>query len=171
MPWLTRWLRRAPVGGEPPACLGCGGALELQTFAVCQAAFGRITASVFGLPFRACTRGCADRRFTAAAFAAATVEAVVQGGGVPVARVDANGSLHCRRCMSRQFRPGVTRGSVEGYVQLPDVPGFTVRLTGPVRECANCGYVQLEHSEATVYDLDAALTETYRAAGLRTRFR
>lgn len=166
--WYWRWRLR---GIEPEMCLGCGGALEVQTFAACSAGAGRVSVVAYGLPFRACASGCADRRFAAPQFAARVLGAVLERSAMPVARTGEHGGLRCCRCVSRQWTPATSHTDVRGGIHLPNVPAFVLVVNGPARACASCGLVQLVPTPEVREDLGRALEQTWRAAGLRSRFR
>ncbi|HET8648452.1 MAG TPA: hypothetical protein VFL95_00305 [Gemmatimonadales bacterium] len=127
--------------------------------------------TIFGLPFRACRSGCADRRFASDEFVEAVEAAIVIRGEVPVARLASGDQLHCRRCMSRQFAKDRGFATVVGEVGLEGLPRFSVHVTGMAQSCANCGLSQLLPTTEGLPDLRRALVETFRAAGIRTGFR
>lgn len=130
-----------------------------------------MTVTIFGLPFRACRGGCADRRFASESFVEAVEEAIVTRGEVPVARRVGTDQLHCRRCMSRQFAADRGFATVVGELRLEGLPAFSVHVTGTAQSCANCGLSQLLPTAEGLPDLRKALVETFRAAGIRTGFR
>ena len=146
--------------------------MHQQAVAWCHASGGQVELTLHGLPFRACGAGCTDRRQARPGFLSELQQALLEGGAVPVAQANAQGStLTCYHCASRSWRSGSSVGEVQGTLEFPGLPSIDVTVSGPLLTCDGCGHTQLAPSAAVRLDLTAALASAVTAAGIRTTFR